>query len=70
MAKLLTEKEAADQLNTHYTTLRGWRYSGGGPEYVKVGGRLVRYKQAAIDAYIDSHTYKQHGLPPVDPANV
>lgn len=61
MAKLLTEKEAADQLNTHHTTLRGWRYNGGGPEYVKVGGRLVRYKQAAIDAYIERQTFTQSG---------
>jgi len=68
MANLLTEKEAAELLNTHYTTLRGWRYNGGGPEYVKVGGRLVRYTQSAIDNYIGQQTYKQHGQPPVNSA--
>lgn len=47
----LTTREAADQLRVSQDTMRRWRREGGGPEYLKIGGRYY-YEQADLDAYI------------------
>ena len=54
LQKLLTEKETAAALGTPASTLRYWRFKGTGPEYLKLGARLVRYKQSVIEDYIQS----------------
>jgi hypothetical protein len=33
--------------------LADWRYKGQGPTYIKVG-RLIRYRKAALDAWLQS----------------
>lgn len=53
---LLTEREAAPQLSRSEAALRDWRYRGGGPKYVKLGGK-IRYRQSDIDAYIAANTH-------------
>jgi hypothetical protein len=35
------------------STLRRWRYSGDGPEYIKLGA-AVRYSLAALAEFIDA----------------
>jgi hypothetical protein len=48
---LLTEVEAAKQLNVSVAAMRRWRMLGRGPEYLKLY-RLVRYKPEALAAFI------------------
>lgn len=45
--------EAARYLGLQKTTLEAWRCRGDGPQFVKLG-RAVRYRQADLDAWIDS----------------
>ena len=51
--QLLTETEAAKLLSISPRTLRNWRVLGGGPHYVKVSGRCVRYCYADLNAFIN-----------------
>lgn len=48
---MLTTAQAADRLGVQPVTLRRWRYTGTGPAYVKVGGR-IRYDSEDITAYL------------------
>lgn len=45
--------EAAQHLGLQKSTLEAWRCRGGGPRFVKMG-RVVRYRQADLDAWIES----------------
>lgn len=55
--KLLSGQEAAEILGISEQTLRIQRIKGGGVKFVKVG-RLVRYRQSDIDAYLDARTFE------------
>jgi hypothetical protein len=53
--RLLNEHEAAAFLGLAVATLRRWRWSGGGPEFCKLGsarGSAVRYSPAALSAFV------------------
>ncbi|RTL88153.1 MAG: DNA-binding protein [Hyphomicrobiales bacterium] len=50
---MLTENEAANLLSISHRTLQAWRIKGEGPLFVSVG-RLVRYRQADLDAWLES----------------
>lgn len=53
---LRTEAEAAEALGVKATTLQIWRCTKRYPlPYIKVG-RLVRYRQSALDAFLASRT--------------
>ncbi len=53
---LLTPTQAAEQLGVKPETLEVWRSTRRYPlEYVKVG-RLVRYRQSALDAFALART--------------
>jgi hypothetical protein len=53
---LRTEVEAAEALGVKPTTLQIWRCTKRYPlAYIKVG-RLVRYRQSALDAFLTSRT--------------
>jgi excisionase family DNA binding protein len=54
MNNLLTMDEAAKYLGISKLTLYGW-VSAKKLGYVKIG-RLVKFKQAQLDAWIDQHT--------------
>jgi predicted DNA-binding transcriptional regulator AlpA len=60
---LLRTEEAAEQLGVDPETLVQWRYLGKGPDYIKVGRKYVRYRQSAIDAWIDLHTVQVQDTP-------
>ena len=51
-ATTVTPEEAAERLGVQPSTLANWRWRGGGPSYVKVGGR-VRYRLQALAEYLD-----------------
>ena len=55
---LLTESEAAEYLGISKKTLQRWRFSRRGPNYVRVAGKLIRYHQAILDAWMDQQTIK------------
>jgi len=44
---------AAAYLNTSRATLARWRVQGGGPPFIKMGGR-IRYDVADLDAWLES----------------
>jgi predicted DNA-binding transcriptional regulator AlpA len=51
-ALLLDETGAAKLLGMKPRTLSAWRHRGGGPEYVRISSRCVRYPVAALEAWI------------------
>jgi excisionase family DNA binding protein len=52
---LIDEVELAVRLGVSRSTLQSWRYAGRGPRFIKLG-RLVRYRNADVDAYLQAHT--------------
>ncbi len=48
---LVTAQEAAEVLRIKYTTLAFYRCHGGGPEFVRVGTKVVRYRMGALREY-------------------
>lgn len=49
---LMTPTDVAAILVVPVDTLRVWRYRGEGPPYLKVNGRMVRYRQSAVTAWL------------------
>lgn len=50
---LLTEKQAARFLGFSARTLQSWRFRGGGPRYVSVSPRCVRYRLEDLRQWIE-----------------
>lgn len=50
---ILTPEQVTAQTGFAEKTLANWRSLGQGPAYFKVG-RLVRYRQSAIDAWFEA----------------
>ena len=53
MERLVTEREAADFLGYSTRALQNWRLRGGGPRYVRVSGRSVRYRRRDLIEWAD-----------------
>jgi len=53
--ELLDEASLASRLRLSRSTLQSWRYSGRGPRWIKLG-RLIRYRLADVDAFLDQNT--------------
>jgi len=51
--RLVDEKTAADMMSCSVALLRKWRSHGGGPTVVRIG-RLVRYQQTDLLAFIEA----------------
>jgi hypothetical protein len=51
---LLTEQQAADYLEVSPRYLQYKRSAGGGPKFVKLSHRCVRYTQGSLDNHIES----------------
>ena len=51
--QLLKDIEAAPVLGLKVSTLRRWRWSGDGPQFVKLGG-AVRYRRSDLEAFIEA----------------
>ena len=51
--KLLDEKGAARFLGLSVYTLRNWRHQLRPPNYIKLGGRAVRYRLADLEQFIE-----------------
>ena len=55
---IYNEDQAAIALNTKPRSLESWRQNGTGPEFIRLGGRMVRYKGSALLKYIDERTFR------------
>lgn len=53
LEQLLSEKQAAKLLGISDRTLRNWRVRGGGPKFVRVSARCIRYKRGDLQDWID-----------------
>ena len=51
---LIGEEIAARFLALTIRTLQGWRYRGGGPVYVRVSARCIRYRRADLRAWAEA----------------
>lgn len=49
----LNENQAARYLGVSGAVLRLWRAEGKGPRYFRAGEKLIRYRRADLDAWIE-----------------
>ena len=54
---LLSEKQAADFLQLTPRALQAWRTRGGGPSYLRIGHRTVRYLRADLEDFLESRRF-------------
>jgi excisionase family DNA binding protein len=57
-ARLLTPKQAAEFLGVPEGTLAQWRSQRRGPSFIKLEGRLVRYRLSDVENYVCRHAVK------------
>lgn len=50
---LLTQKQTAEFLQVQERTLEDWRRTGGGPPFVRISHRCVRYRLKDLDAWLE-----------------
>ena len=55
-AQLVNEREAASILCYSVRALQNWRHRGGGPDFIKVSSRSVRYRRADLEKWIAART--------------
>ncbi len=51
---LVNEREAASILCYSVRALQNWRHRGGGPHFVKVSSRSVRYRRCDLTKWVDA----------------
>jgi predicted DNA-binding transcriptional regulator AlpA len=54
LLQTLTPKQAGKYVGISEASLRLWRAGGRGPRYFKAGERLIRYRRADLDAWIEA----------------
>ena len=62
-AALITERDAAKFLGLTDRTMQAWRRKGGGPRYVKISSRCVRYRRADLRGWADARVRKSTSDP-------
>ena len=56
--RLIDERTAADLLGYSVRALQNWRVRGGGPLFVKVSGRSVRYRRCDLAEWVEARLCK------------
>ena len=51
MGDLLNTRQVAKRYGVRAQTVRRWRVEGQGPKFVRIGGRLIRYRIEDLEAY-------------------
>lgn len=51
---LLTESDLASYLALSKFTLRNWRVQGKGPVFLRLSGRMIRYRMSDVIAWSDA----------------
>ena len=54
--RLINEREAAEFVGFTVRALQNWRLRGGGPLFVKISARAVRYRKRDLMAWAEAHT--------------
>lgn len=57
MDPFVNEHELAETLQISTATIRKWRVSGKGPQFVKVGGTAVRYSMQAVESWLRTQPF-------------
>jgi len=50
----LNENRAAEIINVNPRTLRQWRLRGGGPKFIRISSRCVRYRYRGLIAWAEA----------------
>jgi predicted DNA-binding transcriptional regulator AlpA len=50
----MTEKQASSFLGFSVRTLQTWRVRGGGPQYVRISARCIRYRPCDLQEWVES----------------
>jgi len=58
---LLNENQAAEHLRLKPRALQSWRTRGGGPPYLRIGHRTVRYSLADLEVWLESRRFENTG---------
>ena len=53
--ELIPEKTAAEFINQKVRTLQGYRYKGGGPPFVRLSARCVKYRRIDLLRWAEAH---------------
>lgn len=53
---LIDERDLSRMLGVSVRTVQSWRVKGGGPVFLKINNRLVRYRQSDVDVWLISLT--------------
>lgn len=53
---LMDEREAASMLCYSVRALQNWRHRGGGPKFIRVSARSIRYRRRDLLDWIESRT--------------
>ena len=51
--RLLTTADLSQFLGVSERTIAGWRLRGGGPRYLLLSGRCVRYRPSDVDLWLE-----------------
>lgn len=60
---LVDEREAASILCYSVRALQNWRHRGGGPDFVRVSSRSIRYRRSDLAAWIEQRTVSNTSQP-------
>lgn len=64
MTTTVSPEEAAERLGVRASTLANWRWTGSGPRFLKVGGR-VRYRLFDLAEWLESCARESTSSPPM-----
>ena len=57
----LDTRQVARWLRYKEETLRQWRSNGIGPPYIRVLGKLIRYRQSDVERWMDEQVQQTNG---------
>jgi hypothetical protein len=63
LVRMIDEKVAADFLGYTVRALQNWRVRGGGPRFVRVSSRSIRYRRCDLIAWAESRLYRNTSEP-------
>jgi predicted DNA-binding transcriptional regulator AlpA len=54
LVRMINEKVAAIYIGHSVRALQNWRIRGGGPKFIKISGRSVRYRRCDLNEWAES----------------
>ena len=60
---LIDENETAKFFGVTTRTVQNWRQRGDGPEYIRLGAKLIRYTRIRLKSYADARMRKSTSDP-------